>query len=300
MKRIWIGLLPPALRAITNYIDKYLLSKVFHEEKNISVLLIFSSIVGIIALPFILIFADNVFAISTLNKIVMIGSGVIYVLSIIPYLYALKKDETSTVAPLFQMVAPITLILWYFLLGESLSTQQLIWFLVIFISSFALSLDLTHKIKFKYEIFLLMFVSCALISLKFVAFKRVDIQASFWTTTFWEYVWFGLASIFLLCIPWYAKSFFRLFKRDKYKIISLNWLNEIFGLGGVAIMNYVSILTLVGLAQLMNGFQPIFIFIFGILLTRLLPKIVKENYSKVVVIQKILCFALILFWLYLL
>jgi uncharacterized membrane protein len=300
MKRIWIGLLPPALRAITNYIDKYLLSKVFHEEKNLSVLLIFSSIVGIIVLPFILIFADNVFAISTFNKIVMIGSGVIYILSIIPYLYALKKDETSTVAPLFQMVAPITLILWYFLLGESLSTQQLIGFLIIFISSFALSLDLTHKIKFKYEIFLLMFASCALISLKFIAFKWVDIQASFWTTTFWEYVWFGLASIFLLCIPWYAKSFFRLFKKDKYKIISLNWLNEIFGLGGIAIMNYVSILTLAGLAQLMNGFQPLFIFVFGILLTLLLPKIIKEKYSKTVIIQKILCFVLILIWLYIL
>jgi hypothetical protein len=72
MERIWIGLLPPALRALSNYIDKYLLSKVFHEEKNLSVLLIFSSIMGILVLPFILVFADNVFAISTLNKVLMI------------------------------------------------------------------------------------------------------------------------------------------------------------------------------------------------------------------------------------
>lgn len=300
MKRIRIGLLPPALRAMSIYIDKYLLSKIFREEKNISVLLIFSSIMGIVVLPFILLFADNVFAISAFNKIVMIGSGAIYILSLIPYLYALKKDETSTVAPLFQMVAPISLILWYFLLGESLNTQQLIGFFIIFISSFVLSLDITHKIKFKYEIFLLMFASCGLISLKFIAFKRVDIQASFWTTTFWEYIWFCLVSMFLLCIPWYAKSFFRLFKKDKYKIISLNGLNEVLNLAGIVIMNYVSVITFVWLAQLMNWFQPIFIFIFGVILTLLLPKFIKEKYSKIIIIQKILCFLCILFGLYLL
>lgn len=300
MQRIRIWLLSPALRAISNYIDKYLLSRIFHEEKNLSVLLIFSSIMGIILLPFILIFADNIFAISTLNKLLMIGSGVIYIFSLIPYLYALNKDDASTVAPLFQMVAPISLALWYLLLGESLSTQQLIGFFIIFISSFVLSLDITHKIKFKYEIFLLMFASCALISLKFIAFKWVDIQASFRTTTFWEYIWFWLASIFLFCIPWYAKSFFRLFKKDKYKIISLNGINELLNLGGIVIMNYVSVITFVWLAQLLNGFQPFFIFIFGIIFTILLPKIVKEKYSKTIIIQKIICFALMLFWLYLL
>lgn len=111
MQRIWIGLLCPALRAISSYIDKYLLSKFFQEEKNLSILLIFSSAIGVVVLPFIFFFADNVFAISNMNKLLMIGGGAIYILSIIPYLYALHKDDTSTVVPLFQMIAPISLIL---------------------------------------------------------------------------------------------------------------------------------------------------------------------------------------------
>ncbi|MCX6824400.1 MAG: EamA family transporter [candidate division SR1 bacterium] len=280
--------------------DKYLLSKFFQEEKNLSILLIFSSIVGIVLLPFIFFFADNVFAISTINKLLMIGGGIIYILSIIPYLYALNKDDASTVVPLFQMIAPISLILGYFLLGESLNTSQFIGFFIIFISSFFLSLDITHKIKFKYQVFLMMLGSCILISLKYIIFKRVDIQATFWTTAFWEYIGFGLVSILLLCIPGYAKSFLRLFKKDKYKIIGLNAANEIFNVGGLLIMNYVSVITLVGLAQLMNGFQPIFVFIYGIILTLLFPKIVKEKYSKTIIIQKIICFALMIFGLYLL
>lgn len=126
MKRIRIGILSPALRAICNYVDKYLLSKVFHEEKNLSVLLIFSSIIGIVLLPFIRFFANDVFTISNINKLMMIGGGVVYILSLIPYLYALNKDDASTVVPLFQLVAPISLIMGYFFLGETLSTQQFI------------------------------------------------------------------------------------------------------------------------------------------------------------------------------
>jgi drug/metabolite transporter (DMT)-like permease len=300
MKRILIGLLCPALRAISNCIDKYLLSKVFHEEKNLSVLIIFSSIIWIAIIPFIIIFADNVFVISNINKLLMIWWWIVYIISIIPYLYALRKDDVSTVVPLFQMVAPVSLILGYFLLGESINSQQLIWFLIIFISSFVLSLDITKKIKFKYQTFFLMLISCILISLMYIVFKRVDIQASFWTTAFWQYIWFWIVSIFLLFIPWYAKSFLRLFKNNKVKIIWLNAISEIVNVIAILIMNYISIITFVWLAQLMNGFQPIFIFIYGIILTLLFPKIIKEEYSKTIIIQKIICFSLMLFWLYLL
>jgi uncharacterized membrane protein len=300
MKRILIGLLCPALRAISNCIDKYLLSKVFHEEKNLSVLIIFSSIIWIAIIPFIIIFADNVFVISNINKLLMIWWWIVYIISIIPYLYALRKDDVSTVVPLFQMVAPVSLILGYFLLGESIKSQQLIWFLIIFISSFVLSLDITKKIKFKYQTFFLMLISCILISLMYIVFKRVDIQASFWTTAFWQYIWFWIVSIFLLFIPWYAKSFLRLFKNNKVKIIWLNAISEIVNVIAILIMNYISIITFVWLAQLLNGFQPIFIFIYGIILTLLFPKIIKEEYSKTIIIQKIICFSLMLFWLYLL
>jgi len=300
MQRIRIGLLCPALRAISNCIDKYLLSKVFYEEKNLSVLIIFSSIIWIAILPFIIIFADNVFVISNMNKLLMIWWWMIYIISIIPYLYALNKDDASTVVPLFQMVAPVSLILWYLLLGESISTQQLIGFLVIFVSSFVLSLDVTQKIKFKYQTFFLMLISCILISLMYIVFKRVDVQASFWTTAFWQYIWFGIVSIVLLCIPWYAKSFIHLFKNNKVKIIWLNAISEIVNVVAIIIMNYISILTFVWLAQLMNWFQPVFVFIYGIILTLLFPKTIKEKYSKIIIIQKIICFSLMVFWLYLL
>jgi len=300
MKRFWIGLLCPALRAINNYIDKYLLSKIFHEERNLSVLLIFSSIIWIVALTIIRFFAGNVFAISTLDKLVVMWGGILYILSLVPYLYAMRKDDASTVVPLFQMIAPISLILGYFFLGESLSIKQLLGFIIVFVSSVLLSLDITHKIKFKHQVFLWMLLSCVLTSFMYIAFKRVHIETPFWTTMFWQYVWFGVVSLVLLCIPGYAKSFLNLFKVNKFKIISLNAINEWVNVIAIIIMNYISILTFVGLAQLINGFQPMFVFIYGVILTLLFPKIIKEDISKVIVIQKIICFLLMLFWLYLL
>lgn len=300
MQRIRIGLLCPALRALSNYIDKYLLSNIFHEEKNLSVLLIFSSIVWVIVIPFALFFSDNIFAISNINKVLMILWWMIYVISIIPYLYALKKDDTSTIVPLSQMIAPISLLLWYIIFNETLNIQQLIWFFIIFIASFLLSLDIRHKTTFKYKWFLLMLLSCLLISFKYIIFKRVNIETSFRTTAFWEYIWFIVISVFLLLIPWYAKSFIRLFKNNKIKIIWLNAITEISNIIAIIIMSYISTITFIWFAQLMNGMQWVFVFLYWIILTLIFPKIIKETYSTIIVIQKVVCFSLIIFWLYLL
>ena len=299
MKRFLIWLLSPALRAICNYIDKYLLSKIFNEESNLSVLLIFSSAIWIIALPFIWMFANNVFAISTMHKLVMIWWGIWYILSLIPYLYAINKEDASTVVPLFQLIAPISLILGYFILGEALTMNQFRGFLIVLWASIILSLDFSKKLKFKYKVFFLMLLSCFLTSLMYIAFKWVNVDTSFATTMFWQYVWFAIMTLVLLLIPGYAKSFFRLFKKSAYKVVSLNLLNEWLNVGAIFIMNYISLLTLVWVAQLINWFQPIFVFIYGILLTLLFPHIIKEEYSKTIIIQKILCFICMLFWLYL-
>ena len=165
MKRFLIWLLSPALRAICNYIDKYLLSKIFNEESNLSVLLIFSSAIWIIALPFIWMFANNVFAISTMHKLVMIWWGIWYILSLIPYLYAINKEDASTVVPLFQLIAPISLILGYFILGEALTMNQFRGFLIVLWASIILSLDFSKKLKFKWSLHNLVRVKLVLRSL---------------------------------------------------------------------------------------------------------------------------------------
>jgi hypothetical protein len=52
-----------------------------------------------------------------------------------------------------------------------------------------------------------MLLSCFLTSLMYIAFKWVNVDTSFATTMFWQYVWFGIMTVILLLIPGYAKSF---------------------------------------------------------------------------------------------
>ena len=300
MQRILIGLIVPILFAITNYIDKYMISKFFGTENNLSILMIFSSIVWIFVLPIIYFFNPNILNISNPHKLILIVSWSIYIVSLIPYLYALKKDETSNVVPLFQMIPAISLILWYIFLKEIPTWQQILWFIIIFIWSIFLSLDLSNKLKFNKQTFWLMFLTCLILSSNYLIFKIIQIEAGFWTTAFWEYVWRWIMWIILILIPWYAKLFFKLFKQHKTKIISLNLTNEIINIIARLILSYVVTITFLWFAPLINWFQPFIVFLIWILLTLLFPKYIKEKYSKKIVIQKILCFVFMLIWLILL
>lgn len=49
-----------------------------------------------------------------------------------------------------------------------------------------------------------------------------------------------------------------------------------------------------------NGFQPIIVFIYGVILTVLMPRFGKENISKKIVIQKLSAMLVMLFGIYLL
>ena len=45
----------------------------------------------------------------------------------------------------------------------------------------------------------------------------------------------------------------------------------------------------IALANVSNGFQTIFVFIIGVLGTKILPKYFNENLNKKIVIQKVSC-----------
>jgi len=103
MNWFFIALAAPVLWAVTVHIDKYLVSR-YLKEVGIGTLAIFSALIGLLVLPFILIIEPNVFSLDIKNSGAIIINGIIYVLAIIPFLYALKNDETSIVVPLFQTI----------------------------------------------------------------------------------------------------------------------------------------------------------------------------------------------------
>src|SRR5437868_1494847 len=97
------ALVGPILWAATNHIDKFLLSK-YIKGQTTGALMLFTGFFSIISLPVAFYFSQNIFQISFRDILLIIGSGILYLLGIIPYLYALNKDEASIVIPMFQTV----------------------------------------------------------------------------------------------------------------------------------------------------------------------------------------------------
>ncbi|WKZ30167.1 MAG: EamA family transporter [Candidatus Dojkabacteria bacterium] len=284
-----ISLLPPALWSITNHIDKYLLSKYF-KGGGVGALMIFSSLIGAFLLPIIYIIHPAVFESITISHLIIVVNGFLYVLAILPYLYVLQKDEATIAVPLFQLIPVYSFILGFLILGETLSVAQLIGGFIIVTASVFIALDITNikKIKFKLNVFLLMALSSLLFSLNFIFFKLFAVEANFFVTSFWEYVGFVLCALCLLLVKKYRQEFLDVLKTNSKVVLATNGINEVINILAKVSFNIASLLVPVTLVWIVNGSQPIFVFIYGVIITLFFPKLGKENISKPALIQKVI------------
>lgn len=302
MHWFFIALVGPALWSVTNHVDKYLLSK-YLKNTGSGALIIFSALIGIFTLPGILIFQPQALNVSFPLAVLLISNGSIYVLALIPYFIALQKDEASIVVPLFQTIPLFSYILGLIFLRETLTASQLFASLLVICGAILISLDLTihHRPKLKHSVFWLMFLSSFLVAINSLIFKFAAIQTNFWTSSFWEYVGFSLmAAILLICVTSYRNDFLSLIKTNKVPLLGLNGFNEIINLLAKFTFNYATLLAPLALVWVVNGFQPFFVFFYGLLLSVFFPHLGREDLSRNAVIQKLLAIAIMFFGTYVL
>jgi|GEM_PF-136752 len=283
-----IALIPPALWSATNHLDKYLVSKYF-KGSGVGALMVFSSIIGVFLLPIIAIIHPEVLSFSSSSLLIALN-GFLYILAVLPYFYALQKDEASICVPLFQLIPVFSYVMAYFVLGETLNTNQALGGLLVVAGAIGISLDLSDgkKIKFKKEVFWLMFLSSVIFALNFIIFKMFAVQSSFWYTSFWEYVGFAVfAVILMLFVKSYRYQFITVMKTNRVFVLSLNGLNEVLNIIAKVAFNWASLLTPITVTWIVNGFQPFFVFAYGVILTLLFPKVANENIERKALAQKI-------------
>lgn len=132
-----------------------------------------------------------------------------------------------------------------------------------------------------------MFLASFLVALNGFIFKLVAIQADFWTTSFWEYVGLTiLAFALLVFVKSYRKQFFEVVKANKLPVLSLNGLNEVINIIAKFSMNFATLLAPLALVWVVNGFQPFFIFIYGVILTIFFPHLGTETLPKKILYKK--------------
>jgi drug/metabolite transporter (DMT)-like permease len=292
---IFFAILSPAIFGINNYIDKFLL-----EKHNISptVISIYGGIIAFIT-GLIIFFVTGFYPIDLRSLFIILLSGFLTTIYLLPYYKALSLDEASYVIPLFNFYPIFVLVLSFIFLRESLSVMQYVGCAIIIFAGFLLSIErLNRKIFILRKSFFYMILSSLLFAGAQVLYKFGVQEIPFWNTL--PYEGFGIM-LGALAIAGY-KSNLRKFKNEtekfKKRVFVFMGFNEFIYIFSRYTGYFAISLIPVGIVSILSGFQPLFVLAYGIILSVWFPHILKEIINKKIIMQKIISIALMMVGLY--
>lgn len=280
----------PVLWAISVHLDKYLVER-FFKDSDVAVLLVFTALIGLPFLPFIWLYEPDVTAPGAASIAVIMASGVLYMGAMLLYLRALQTEEASVVAPFFQASPLFGYGLAYLVLGETLSGRQLIGGVLIIVGALIVSLKLgsfssAGDSRFKARLALLMLACGFALAVSTLIFKIFAVRTEFWTTTFWLFVGEALFGVGLLSMRAYREQFFTLLRTNTTALLSINASNELINLGGGLGSRYALLFAPLSIVQAIGSTTTLFVFLFGVLLSMVSPRLGRESLSGGELAQK--------------
>jgi len=280
----------PVLWAISVHLDKYLVER-FFKDSNVAVLLVFTASMGVLLLPFIWLYEPDVTAPGAASIAVITASGVLIMGALLLYLRALQTEEASVVAPFFQTSPLFGYVLAYLVLGETLSGRQMIGGALIIAGALIVSLKLgasggAAAGRFKARLALLMLGCGFAFAVSALIFKIFAIRTEFWTTTFWLFVGEAIFAVGLLSIRAYRTQLCALLRTHTAALLSINASNELVNLGGGLGSRYALLFAPLSIVQAIGSTTTLFVFIFGVLLSVVSPRLGRENLSGRELAQK--------------
>jgi len=294
----FFAILGYALYASVNYVDKFVLQKYEIEPAVISIYTGFSAL---IASLLILLFTG--FHLLTFQSAsVIIISGILTQFYLLPYFKALTLDEASRVVPLFEMTPIIVLLLGFLFLGEALSLKQYIGAFLIVSSSILLTVEqLEAKIFSIRPALWYMLLTCVLYGSAIFLFKvGLKQDVPFWTALPYEGLGIIIGSLLILG---YKNNFTLLKQTTKEKgkkIFLFMSLNDAIFISGRYTQYFALTILSVSFVSVLEGFQPLFALLFGLILSIWFPHLLEEVISKKNVGLKVVAIVLIFSGLYLL
>ncbi|MBN2854441.1 DMT family transporter, partial [Patescibacteria group bacterium] len=300
MSWIFVALLAYFLLAVANLADKFLVDNVLKSAKAYAFVVCTLGLAVFAAAPWLLEWPGlNLFIFNLIN-------GVLFAIALWLLFEALKRGEASRVLVLIGGSTPIfSLILSALILKEQFLPSQLLGIFIILAGVFLIAflprernllkrLMFWLKIKNKKNSLALKFAlsSAFFYSLYFISTKIAYNYQSFASSFIWTRLGAFLFALLFL-IKLYdreeVKKMFQGSKKDKAQTSRgrlFVFLNQIIGSSGFILQNYAIFLGSVVLVNALQGVQYAFILVFSAGLSLLAPKILKEKFSKRIIIQK--------------
>lgn len=297
MSWIAIALIGPVLWSFCNQLDRYFLSRYFGNG-SVGVLMLFSSLAGLVVLPPALYFSNPFVGYSLGQAALLLGSGIAGVIAIYLYLLALQDEEASVVVPFWQLCPVFGYALGWLVLDETLSPRQLAASLAIVAG--VLILSRPHEARegvsgrFKWRLAALMGGSSLILGARAVVFKYVVVETDFWGSCFWECSGFVVAGIVIwMASPPSRRTFLDMLKPRREKeffwIMGLVVLGEILTIMGQLCTNLALLMAPVALVLVVEGMQPVFVFLIGTAATVFFPRFVTESLTRKAITRKLVC-----------
>ncbi len=217
----------------------------------------------------------------------LIIGGVFFMLALYCFLVALSGSDTSRVAPFIGALVPIfTFVFEYFWIGNSLSRDLLIAFVVLIIGTIIVTIDIdaekTHSKKSKVNIQAWVYgtIAAASFGLSFVASKLAYDALPFWNAFAWMRIISFVAVLAFLLFPGIAKDVWTSRKIFASKAGGVYLGSQAVGAVSFIFINYAISKASVSLVNAMQGIQYALLIVLVLVGHVVAPKLVAEAMSK--------------------
>ncbi len=240
---------------------------------------------------------------SNIALVWIILEAIVFILGVYFIFSALEKFEVSKVIPTVGVLQPVLIFIltWIFFGPQIIKGIHFLAFLILLLGGFFISMEKTFKISAEYlklTILASLMFSLDHIFLKLVFLNQPFLQGLIWTRLF--IVLFVL--IFLFGKEFRKQIFVKKVVLNK-KTAGLFLFTQ--SAGGIAVFLQSFAISLVPITYLsivnaLKGIQYVFLFLITLFFSFLFPKILKEEISKKIIIQKTIAISFIIFGLVLL
>jgi drug/metabolite transporter (DMT)-like permease len=289
MSWLLFAILPYALYSVTNYIEKFVIDK---EVNDVGTLTILSGFLTIIVAVFLFVIKGFPL-INPLQALILLAIGMLLIFYYVPYFNALSLDDASRVVPLYQFYPIFSLILSFIFLHERLKGMQFIGFGLITVGGFLLGTErVSGKIFSLRKSFWYMMMASLMYACTGILFRFVTIT-DFWISMSYQTLGIAIGGLLLFLYPPYGKSFLRNIKHVKRRVVIALTASQWITLLADFSYFYAITLTSVAVVSAMQGTQPLFLLLFGLIITVFFPTIIKEDISKKTLGTKIVAIILL-------
>jgi uncharacterized membrane protein len=281
------ALLSPAFWGLNNVFNKFLMEKKFQGYYSlVSYLnlldLVFCAIIYLIA-PISVRFPYVIFAMLV---------GLLPLLAFWFYTKALMVEEISRITPLFQFIPIFVVFLSTIFLNEILSIQKYFGIALIVVTSIVISYRKAGNGKSLSSAFKLMIPFTFILSVYTILLKYLLGYIDYWSIFFWMIIGSFFAILFLLTFSRPRREFIETIPRIGSRTFIVAFAGEGAYILGVICSLIATSLGYVSLVSALSGLQQFFVFVYMLLLSVFVPKILKEVINRQVVMLKVFAIAL--------